>query len=91
MISSSSMPVSVSHLSVTPDLPDVEAAEHSKEDPCCQCNRHCQEEGDEAVDPQPGHLEQGVTPQPHFIKAPHRGRLGNHLLKCDLKTHTETL
>lgn len=86
----SSSPVSLPHLSVTTVLPDVEAAEQSEEKPCCQWDRHRQEEGDEAVTPQPGHLKQGVTPQPHFIKAPHRRRLCNHILKRDLKTHTDT-
>lgn len=69
----------------------MKAAEHGEEEPCCQRDGHGQEEGDEAVAPQSGHLEQGVTPHPHFIKAPHRGRLCNHILESDLKTHTETL
>lgn len=80
---------SLSNLSLTV-LPDVKAAEHGKEEPCCQWDRHSQKEGDDTVAPQSGYLKQGVTPQPHLIKAPHRGRLCNHILKRDLKTHTET-
>lgn len=68
-------------------VPDVEAAKHGKEDPRRQGHGYSQQEGQEAVAPQPGHLEQGVTPQPNSIKAPHGGRFCYHILKHDLDKH----
>ena len=73
-------------------VPDVEAAEDSKENSSDDGDGHGQQRGDDAVEPDPGHLEERVTPDPHPISTPHRLRLRlrYHVLKTHL-TNTDHL
>lgn len=70
----------------THDLPDVKAAEDGKKDPRGNWQRNGEECGDYPVDPDSGHLKQGVTPDPHSVSAAHWHRLSDHVLKRHLKT-----
>ena len=66
------------------DPPDVEAAEQGEEQAREEGHGQCQQQADHPVHPHPAHLEQGVAPEPHLVRAAGRQRLGDHVLKRHL-------
>lgn len=72
-----------------PNIPDVEAAEDGEENTRDYWHGNGQKHRDYPVDPNPWHLKQGVTPDPHSVPTAHRRRLGNHILKRHLETQRE--
>ena len=68
------------------NLPDVEAAEDCKEETRNNWHGNGQKHCNYSVNPNPGHLKQGIAPDPHSVPAAHRHRLSNHILKRHLET-----
>lgn len=53
------------------NLPDVDAAEDGKEETGDDGQGNGQNSCDYSVDPNPGHLKQGVAPDPHSVPTAH--------------------
>lgn len=68
----------------------MKAGEEREENSGDDGERDGEHRGDDAIEPNPGHLEQRVAPEPHPVSGAHWERLGYHVLETHLNTHTRT-
>lgn len=67
--------------------PDMDAAQHSEEQPQCEGHGNGQQGGQQPVEEELDQLEGGVAPNPNSVEAVGGARLADHVLETHLLRH----